>query len=79
MNLKHFIRAFIEPNTIIRLVYNIPGGHETVGETWSDVAMEWETRRGEGIYKKFIGKRVLGVTDIVTSTNREAVNIVIKK
>lgn len=83
MKLNEFINTFIEPNTIIRLLYKTnDGGHETVLESsdWDEVAMEWETVRGEGRYKDFLNHEVDGITDILMDGHySEAVNIVLKR
>ena len=76
MILKEFIENFVCKNSLIRLWYPVKGGHEMVID---DVSMEWETSKGEGIYRKFINNNVIGVTDILVSGNyTEAINIVIE-
>ena len=39
MELKEFIETFVEPNTLIRLLYKVDGGHERL---YNDPKMEWE-------------------------------------
>jgi len=79
MKLKDFIEEFIEPNTLIRLLYKERGGHLTVSEDgWDIVSMEWEVLRGEGAFKNYADNEVIGITDIITESCPEAVNITIK-
>jgi hypothetical protein len=75
MILKEFIENFVCKNSLIRLWY--PGYEMVIN---NGVSMEWETSKGEGIYRKFINNNVIGVTDILVSGNyTEAINIVIEK
>lgn len=78
MILSKFIEKFIEPNTIIRLVYKDIGGHKLIHQSWDDVSMEWEILKGEGKNKNYINSNVIGVTGILISgPYSDAVNIVI--
>ena len=80
MKLGEFIKEFIEPNTIIRLVYKEKGGHRIVLDSWEDVSMEWAILKGEGKYRNYINNEVLGITDIlVLGLYSEAINIVIEE
>ena len=74
MKLKKFINKFVCPNTLIRLQYEVQGGHEEV--IIGDPKMEWQL-----INSEFANKKVIGVTDILYLNNHysEAVNIVIKR
>lgn len=73
MELKEFIEEFVEPNTLIRLLYKIKGGHKEV--CGDNPKMEWELKNSE-----YANKKVIGVTDIVYRQSHfpEAVNIVIE-
>lgn len=80
MRLKEFLQNFVEPNTLIRLVYKTKEGHVTVGENWDEVSMEWKIIKGEGIYKDYVDNFVIGITDILCNGHySEAVNIVISE
>ena len=72
MKLKKFIKKFVEPNTLIRLQYKIPGGHEEVPDGFKKEF--WQ------IKGKYADRKVIGVTDIVyKGYNSEAVNITIER
>ena len=75
MELKEFIEKFVCPNTLIRLQYDIQGGHEEVVKG-DKPQMEWQLKGG-----KFSDREVIGVTDILypKSHYSEAVNIVIER
>lgn len=78
--LKEFITKFVRPNSLIRLWYEVEGGHQTVFPDNDLVEMEWSIVKGDGIYKGLESSFVKGVTDIVVSGNYpEAINIVIDK
>ena len=81
MKLGEFIEKFIVPNSLIRLVYKIPGGSELVLDTWDDVSMEWEVLDSRGKNRHYIANEVIGVTDIWVRTGHytEAINIAIEK
>lgn len=79
MILKEFIEKFIEPNSIIRLVYKTKGGHKLVLSDWCDTDMEWKIIKGQGKYISFINHNVTGITSIWTSICPEAINIVIEE
>lgn len=80
MKLGKFIETFIEPNSIIRLVYKTLGGYQLVLDNWDDVSMEWEVTKCRGKNRHYIDNNVIGVTSIATSGNyKEAINIVIEK
>lgn len=81
MILTDFIEQFIQPNSLIRLVYKIRGGcHEVVLNNWDDVSMEWEILKNKGKYKEYIDCEVIGITSIlVGGPYSEAINICIKK
>ena len=80
MKLKEFIKTFVEPNTMIRLLFKNKSGHEIVGQDWNDVCMEWELLRGKGNFRHYINNNVIGVTDIlVKGPYAEAINIVIEQ
>ena len=83
MILKEFLETFICRKSVIRLWYPTKGGSEMVPDSVScnDVSTEWSTLRGEGIYKKYLNHKVIGVTDILVTRGNytEAINIVIEK
>jgi hypothetical protein len=81
MELKEFIETFICRNSIIRLWYPTNGVHEmVVPDDKKSASMEWETIKGEGVYKKYLTHKVIGITDICTyGSYPEAINIVIEK
>lgn len=80
MKLGEFIKQFIRPNSVIRLVYQEKGGHRLVLDTYFDVSMEWEILKGKGVNRHFINNEVIGVTDILFhGSYSEAINIVIGK
>lgn len=74
MTLKEFIEQFVCPNTLIRLQYNVLGGHEEV--MGDSPKMEHELIKSE-----YSHREVIGVTDIlyIKSHYTEAVNIVIER
>lgn len=79
MILKEFIKKFVEPNTLIRLVYKQESGHRTVLNSWDDVSMEWEILKERGIYTDYVNREVIGITDILVNGHyKEAINISIK-
>ena len=82
MQLGQFIKKFIRPNTIIRLVYQTESGHLCALSDWNKTSMEWEVLKGTGVNRHFINNNVIGITDIIIGTeyrNSEAVNIVIEQ
>jgi hypothetical protein len=81
MELKEFIETFICRNSIIRLWYTTKGGHEmVVPDDKKSACMEWSIIKGEGVYKKYLKHKVIGVTDIFSSgAYPEAINIVVEK
>ena len=73
MLLKDFIKTFICPNTLIRLQYEVEGGHE-------EVPGKWPKTEHEILKLPIIMEDVIGVTDILYDDNyKEAVNIVITR
>lgn len=80
MKLGQFISEFIEPNSIIRLLYSVPGGHVTVLDDWNCVSMEHDVLNKRGKNRHYIDNEVIGVTDIMVHGHHpEAINIVIEK
>ena len=81
MNLNTFIKACVCPNTIVRLWTEIKDGHQMLWEkeTEKEVGMEWEITAGKGWQAVYADWLVIGVTDILCDTYKEAVNIVIQK
>lgn len=72
MVLKEFIERFVEKNTLVRLWYKAPGGHDQVSYP---VCMEWELVKSE-----YATRKVIGVTDILCpGSHIEAVNISIER
>ena len=79
MKLGEFIKRFSR-NNIIRLVYKVVGGHETVGKDWEASTMDWEVLKAKGIFRHYIDNKVLGLAGICTGGNYpETINIVIEK
>ena len=83
MILFDFVKEFLCPNTLFRLVYkDDKGGHYTVEPTWDIVSMEHEILNHNGPFRDYINRKVIGVKDIyVCGGNRysEAINILIEK
>jgi hypothetical protein len=89
MILKEFVDNFINHNSLVRLVYKIPGGNKVVLNTWDEVSMAWEISKGEGKYAPYINHQVIYITDIsvsgkysdisVSGKYSEAINIVIEE
>ncbi|MCK9446872.1 hypothetical protein M0Q50_08490 [bacterium] len=79
MKLGEFIEKFSH-NNLIRLVYQIKGGHEIVLETWDDVSMDWEVNKRKGKNRHYINNEVIGLA-CISGMKRysEAINIVIEK
>lgn len=81
MQLGQFIKKFIRPNSVIRLVYQTESGHLCALSDWNKCSMEWEVLKGKGENRHYINNNVIGITDIVISKefhNAEAINIVIE-
>lgn len=83
MKLGEFIKNFSH-NNLIRLHYNIKGGHELVLEDWNEVSMDWEVNKKKGVFRHYIDNEVLGLVGINFCGNKgmhysEALNIVIEK
>ena len=73
MKLKDFITKFIEPNTLIRLWYQIEDGHKGVDE--DNVKLEHEVKKS-----KYAECKVVYITDIfIGGLHSEAVSIVIEE
>jgi hypothetical protein len=80
MKLKEFIEKYIEPNSIIRLVYRNTGGHKIVLNSWNDVIMEWSILKSQGDGRHYIDNEVLGIASIMSNGHyTEAINIVIEE
>ena len=84
MKLGEFIIKFIEPNSLIRLVYkgeeNSIVDHIGVLEEWADVSTIQEILEGKGNNRHYINNEVLGITSILAAgITREAINIIIEK
>ena len=80
MKVRDFVEINIEHNSLVRLVYKIPGGHKLVLNNWSDVDMEHQILKGRGKFSRFLDHEVIGITSILTPGNYpEAINIVIKE
>jgi hypothetical protein len=81
MELKEFVETFVCRNSLVRLWYPTKGGHEMViPNDKKSACMDWEIIKGEGVYKKYLTHKVIGVTDIYTyGSYPEAINIVIEK
>ena len=80
MKLGKFKENFIEPNSLVRLVYKQKSGHEIILKTWDDVSMEWEILKGKGKNRHYINNDVLGVACIAGMKRySDAINIVIER
>ena len=80
MKLGEFIKNFITPNSLIRLVYKNKSDYEIVLNTWDDVSMEWEILKGKGENRHYIDNEVIGITCISgMRRNSDAINIVIER
>ncbi len=80
MTLKEFIENYIQPNSLVRVLYKNPGGHKLVLNDWDDVAMDWEIVKGKSKYAPYINHEVLGIASIsVRGPYPESINIVIKE
>ena len=80
MILKEFIDQFINHNSLVRLVYKIPGGNKLVLDSWDDVDMAWSIVKGKGKFSLYTNHEVIHITDIsVRGPYSEAVNIVIEE
>ena len=81
MNLETFIKAFVCPNTLIRLWIKHESGYKLLfnEETEKEVGEEWKITAGIGWQAAYAGWLVIGVTDILCREYPEAVNIVIQK
>lgn len=82
MTLFEFIKAFVRPNTLLRLWVEIGGQahyylHDE--ETGSNVTMEWAILDGSSWASEYSNCNVIGVTDILCSEHPDAVNIVIDR
>ena len=83
MKLGEFIKNFSH-NNLIRLHYNIKGGHELVLEDWNDVSMDWEVTEGKGNFRHYINNEVLGLIGIYFGGDKgqsypESINICIER
>lgn len=80
MNLLDFINCYIQPNSIIRLVYKTKEGYEAVNEKWEDISMEWEIARVKGANRHYANNKVIGIAGILSDCRYpETINIVIEK
>lgn len=80
MTLKEFINEYIQPNSLVRVLYKIPVGHKLILNDWDEVAMDWEIVKGEGKYAPYINHKVLGIASILTGgPYPESINIVIEE
>lgn len=80
MKLGEFIKEFIEPNSLIRLVYKEKSGYRIVLDTWDDVSMEWEVLKGKGKNRHYVNNEVVGIVCVGTTGHySEAINIVIEE
>ncbi|MCM1214153.1 MAG: hypothetical protein NC548_06485 [Lachnospiraceae bacterium] len=93
MTLREFIGHYVCKNTLIHLWKFVSKYDGTVGsmkqllvnhepqgendESFSDVGMEWQILDGSGWQAKYADCLVIGITDIITEHDREAINIII--
>ena len=83
MKLGEFIKQFSH-NNVIRLWYEIKGGHEIVLDTFNDVSMDWEVNKQKGKYRHYVDNEVLGLTTCLFNHksgvhHTDAINIVIER
>lgn len=81
MTLEEFISNFICKNTIIRLwepIENTSNYKLLYKENNKDTCMEWQISKNETWQSKYKSCLVIGITDILTESCVEAVNIVIQ-
>lgn len=79
MTLREFIEKWVCKNTLIRLWVKEGSGHRMLTHpTGKEVDMEWTILDGSSWQAQYADYEVIGVTDILCETYREAVNIVIK-
>lgn len=85
MTLAEFIKTYVCHNTLIRLwiedIVTDDGlkGHRMLHSGDKEVCMEWEILGGSCWAATYVDWLVIGVTDILCDTYKEAVNIVIQK
>ena len=80
MTLKDFVKEYVEHNSLIRVVYKLPGGHKAVLNSWSEVSMDHELLKMKGKFARFLNHEVIGVASILTTgAYPDAVNIVVKE
>ena len=79
MKLGEFIEKFSH-NNLIRLVYPIKGGNETVLGSWSEIDMDWKVNKGQGKFRHYINNEVLGLAGILChDAYPETINIIIER
>ena len=80
MKLKDFIEKYICKNTLIRLWIPINKcQYKMIHDKEKEVSMEWQILQDESFLSKYKDNEVIGITDILCETYKEAVNIVIKE
>ena len=80
MTLKDFVKQYVEHNSLIRVVYKLPGGHKAVLNSWSEVSMDHELLKMKGKFARFANHEVIGVASILVAGNyADAINIVVKE
>lgn len=78
--LNEFIKTFISPNSMVRLITKEEDGYLPRIGSWDMVSMQWEILKDIGIYKGFGNRKVLGVVSISQhdTLNSSAINIIIE-
>lgn len=80
MKLKEFVEKFIEPNSLVRLLYKTNDGHMIVGKDWNSVCMEHDILYQKGKFRHYINNEVIGIASIlIYGPYSESINIVIEK
>lgn len=79
MTLKDFVKEYVEHNSLIRVVYKLPGGHKAVLNRWSEVSMDHELLKMKGKFARFANHEVIGLASILTVSYPDAINIVVKE
>ena len=78
LTLKEFVESFITPNSLLRLWYPIEHGYKMIIENNDkQTFMGWELLQNKCYQSRFNDCKFIGVTDIICSSDCEAINLVI--
>lgn len=80
MKLNEFINRFLQDNTLFRVLVRLGGDTTPISGDWETVSIVHLFKRGLGSFKDYTDKEVVCLTDVevLSTLNREVVNIVIK-